>query len=291
MAKGAAVSGRPTFGGIKVLVEGVLHADDSGTIVRIGDQRAMGKKYAMKVVRREEPGDDLYVELARCHCEASQKLGHPALLKYHDFRLKRSWFKVVGAELLMEYVAGKSLDGLTGLGAGHLVQVFRQAAAGLAHMHRRDVRHGDLQPAHLLLSRSGEVKVLGYGLNLLSPGAREKFPFARAYLAPEQAKAKLVSDKADVYSLGAVMYHLLTGQSANVGRRAEGDLEKIPRPARLNPAIVGALDELLIGCLQSQPQRRPESMYAVSQVLDEVAKEMGTAELSLRGLAAGEAEG
>lgn len=276
---------KPKFRDIKILVQGILHSDATGTVMRIGDQNALGRRYAMKVIKRDDPADDLYVELARCHCEASSKMGNPALLHYYDFQLQRKWFKVVRAELLMEYVVGKSLDQLPDLGLGHLVQIFRQTAAGLAHLHRRDMLHGDLQPSHIMLTRQGEVKVLGYGLNLLPDVHREKFSFNRAYLAPEQARAKVVTDKADIYSLGAVMYQAMTGHHANVGRRAQGELEKIPLPAKLNPAITPSLNNLLVSCLQSQPDKRPASMYDLQVKLDEIAKEMGTHELSLKGLA------
>jgi serine/threonine-protein kinase len=289
MSKGSsAAANRPKFRDIKLLVQGIIRADATGTIMRIGDQNNLGKLYAMKVVKRDEPADDLYVELARCHCEASAKVSHPALLGYYDFQTRRQWFKVVRAELLMEYVVGKSIDQLPDLELAHLVQIFRQAAAGLAHLHRREMRHGDLQPSHIMLTRSGEVKVLGYGLNLLSDPLRANFKFNRAYLAPEQAKAKAVSDKADIYSLGAVMYQAMTGQPANIGRRAEGELEKIPTPSRLNPAISPLMNNILVHCLQSQPDKRPASMYDLQLKLDEAAKEMGADEVSLKGLAIGE---
>lgn len=285
MSKGSSGGDKVAFSGMKILVQGIIHSDASGTIMRIGDQNALGKRYAMKVVKRDDPADDLYVELAKCHYTASQKMGHPSLLKYHDFQLKRSWFKVVRAELLMEYVAGKAIDKLPKVGVGHQVQIFRQAVAGLAHLHRRDMRHGDLQPSHVLLTKNGDVKVLGYGLNLLPAPLLEKFNFNRGYMAPEQSKRKSVSDKADVYSFGAIMYQLLTGQSANQGRRAQGEVEKLPIPARLNTAVTADLSNLVVSCLSTHPDKRPASMYDLQVKLDAIAKDMGVSEISLKGLA------
>ncbi len=277
----------PKFSGLKFLVEGILHTDDSGTIMKIGDQGAMGKPYALKVVKRESADDDVYVELAKAHYSASQKLSHPTLLKYFDFRPKRSWFKVTGAELLMEFVAGKPIDQLPKLGVAHLALIFRQAATGLNHLHRRNMRHGDLRPDHILLTKTGEVKVIGFGLNLLPPVALEKFAFSKAYQAPEQHKAKIVSDRADVYSFGAIMYKTVTGHSPNSGGRGRGDLEqKLPEPSRVNPAVTAPFNELILACLNTHAPKRPDSIYDVQLKLDAVVKDMGAESFNLKGLAA-----
>ncbi|CAN5914696.1 hypothetical protein BH23PLA1_BH23PLA1_18640 [soil metagenome] len=133
--------GRPKLSGMKFLVEAVLNADDSGTVLRIGDQKALGRNYALKIVKREAENGDLQIELARLAAEASTKLGHPAILKYHDFRLRRSWFRVSRAELLMEYVAGQPISGIEELTTDQLILIYRQVASALAHMHRRGLCH------------------------------------------------------------------------------------------------------------------------------------------------------
>jgi eukaryotic-like serine/threonine-protein kinase len=281
----------PKLSGMKFLVEGIIHTDETGTVMRIGDQAAMGKPYALKVVKREGPNDDLYIELAKAHHAASQKLGHASLLKYYDFRPKKSWFKISGAELLMEFVQGKSLDQLAKLGVAHLALIFHQAAAALNHLHRREMRHGDLRPDHILLTKNGEVKIIGYGLNLLTPAFLEKFTFAKAYQAPEQHKSKIVSDKADIYSLGAVMYKCVTGHSANSGGRGKGELEqKLPEPSRVNPAVTAMFSEIILACLNTHAPKRPDSMYDLQLKLEAVVKDMGAESFSLKGLASDKAE-
>ena len=83
-----------------------------GTVLLVSDPGNFGKRYVVKSFEREGPDDDLPIARARAACEACDKLNHPALLTYHDFHLKKSWLKTVGAELLMEYVEGRSLDQL-----------------------------------------------------------------------------------------------------------------------------------------------------------------------------------
>ncbi|QDV32848.1 serine/threonine-protein kinase [Tautonia plasticadhaerens] len=283
----ASADARPQLAGMKFLVEALLDAEGSGKVVRIGDRTQPGRRYALKFINREGPDDDVDLARAKAACEASAKLGHPVPLRYHDFRVKRKWvwFGPGRGELLMEFVPGKAIDAVPDLSLDQLVLIFQKVASGLAHMHRRSVRHGDLAPRRILLTRTGDVKLLGYGLAQVPPALREQYKGERRYMAPEQIRGKILGDRTDVYSLGAVMYHQMTGQPANVGGRSKGDVEKIPLPARLNPAIGASLNNLLVGCLQSDPPKRPETMYEVSQRLDAIVTEMGLDDSLLRGVA------
>jgi serine/threonine protein kinase len=282
---GASGDGRPQLSGMKYLVESILSTDDSGTVMLIGDQGQLGRRYALKVIKREDDSSDVHLALAKASCEASAKLGHPVPLKYHDFQTRRKWFRVDRGELLMEYAQGKSLDSLGDLTLDQLIVVAQKLAAGLSHMHRRGVRHGDLAPRHVILTRSGEVKLLGYGLGLVPGPLREQYKGARLYQAPEQIRGKILGDRSDIYALGALLYHLMTGQPANVGGRAKGEASKISLPTRLNPAIPAPLNNLLVACLQSDPPRRPETMYEVVQRLDAIVKEKDLDDSILKGAA------
>lgn len=277
--------GRPQLAGMKYLVESILSTDATGTVMLISDQNALGTRYALKVIKREGPDDDVHLAVAQAHAEASAKLGHPGILKYHDFRLQRKWFRVSRGELLMEYLRGRSLDALTELSLDQLILIFAKAAAALAHMHRREVRHGDLRPEHLLIGQTGEVKLMGYGLSLVPAALKEQLRGSKRYMAPEQIRGRVLGEKVDVYALGAVMYHQMTGQPANVGGRAKGEAQKIPLPTRLNPAIEAPLNNLLVACLQSDPPKRPESMYEVSQRLDAIVQARGLEDEILKGAA------
>ncbi|RUL83967.1 serine/threonine-protein kinase [Tautonia sociabilis] len=282
MSKAAAESG-PTLSGMKYQVEELIDTSGSGKVVRVGDRGQLGRRYALKFIAREGPEDDVNLARAKAAVEASAKLGHPVPLKYHDFRLKRKWFRVERGELLMEYVPGQGIDTLPDLSLDQLVLISQKLASGLAHMHRRGVRHGALSPRRVMLTRSGEVKLLGFGLHLVPGPLREQYKGDRLYMAPEQIRGKILGERSDVYALGALMYHLMTGQPANVGGRAQGDREKISLPSRLNPAIPASLNNLLVSCLQSDPPKRPETMYEVSQRLDAIVQEMKLDDTMLKG--------
>src|SRR4051812_35267559 len=130
----ANVSSKPKFSGMKYRVVNTLGNGAGSTILLISDKTAGGKRYALKVVRRQDEEDDIYINQARVEHEAAQKLNHPAIAKIYDIRTKRSWFRVAGVELLMEYVDGKTLDELEAPEMGQLVLVFNQVASALTHM-------------------------------------------------------------------------------------------------------------------------------------------------------------
>ena len=86
------VSSTPTFSGMKYRVVNELGTGAGSTILLISDKTAGGKRYALKVVRKQDPDDEIYVQQALTEFEAAKKLNHPAIAKIHDCRLKKAWF-------------------------------------------------------------------------------------------------------------------------------------------------------------------------------------------------------
>jgi eukaryotic-like serine/threonine-protein kinase len=278
----------PKLGTLKYLVSSVLASSGHGTVALISDKEAGGGRYALRILKREDEADDIAIERARAEHAASEKVKHKSILKVFDFRTRKSFFRVNRAELLMEYVEGKTLDGWEQFPVGPGVLVFQQIAAALAHMHRRGVSHGALEPSKVLLSRTGQVKVRGYGFSEVEKSFRDKIKPVASYSAPERIKEKLVDPQTEIYAIGATMYRVLTGQpptGAALVARAEGG-KKISTPAALNPKIPVPLNNLLVNCLQSDPHRRPPDVYELVKQLDAMIVEMQLDEEVLAGLAA-----
>lgn len=279
----------PKLSSLKYLVTSILGAEENATVMLVTDKQPGGGRYALKVVKREAPEDDLAVERLRAENEASAKVNFPSILKSFDFRARRSWtFQVTRGELLSEYVDGKPLSAFDGpLAIGPGVLIFQKAAGALAHMHRRGVFHGDLRPSKVLLARNGAVKVRGYGLSQVDAKLREPFKPSPNYAAPEQVKEKALDEKTEMYALGATMYHVLTGLApGGVLGRTEG--RKLATPTSVNPRIPTALNNLLVTCLQSNPDKRPENLQTILDGLDSLAKSLALDADSLAGLAARE---
>src|SRR6516225_7697260 len=122
------VVNEPRLYGMDYRVVKELGTGAGSTILLISDSK-MGGQYALKVVKRQDAADDIYVAQATHEFEVAQKLNHPSLLKIYDCRVKRAWLKVVGVELLMEYVDGRTLDTLERADRGQLVLIFIHVAS------------------------------------------------------------------------------------------------------------------------------------------------------------------
>jgi eukaryotic-like serine/threonine-protein kinase len=279
------VSSKPKLSAMKYRIVNPLGTGAGSTILLISDKTAGGKRYALKVVKRQDEDDDIYIAQARVEYEAAQKLNHPAIAKIYDIRTKRSWFKVSGVELLMEYVEGKTLDELEAPALDQLLLVFNQVASALTHMHRRGVYHGDLKPTNIMLSKSGQVKLIDFGTAWIKGQDKNRVQGTPQYMAPEQATEKVVDERTDIYNFGATMYRMFTGRFAQQGipKTGEGGSRKLPTPVQINPKIPAPLSELIMACLELSADRRPSGMFEIKNQLATVAKSRGLEEVDLKG--------
>lgn len=279
------VSNKPTLSGMKYRVVNPLGTGAGSTILLISDKTAGGKRYALKVVKRQDADDDIYIAQARVEYAAAQKLNHPAIAKVYDIRTKRSWFRLSGVELLLEYVDGKTLEELEAPTMGQLVLIFNQVVSALTHMHRRGVYHGDLKPSNIMLSKTGQVKLIDFGTAWIKGEEKNRVQGTPQYMAPEQANEKVVDERTDVYNLGATMYRMFTGRylQSGIPKSGEGGARKIPTPIQINPKIPGTLNETIMACVELSPERRPAGMFEIKNQLAAVAKYMGLEEVDLKG--------
>src|SRR5208283_952404 len=194
----------------KFQVLGTLGEGAHSTILHIR-RSADAKHYALKVVPVGGPDEHKFLEQARHEFRVAQLLDHPALIKVYALETERDWFfRVRKVHLLIEYVNGQTLDTFRRLALPHLLQIFARVAAGLVHMHRRSVCHADLKPNNLLLSRSGDVKVIDFGLAWIKGENKGRVQGTPEYMAPEQIRKGVVNERTDIYNLGATMYRLVT---------------------------------------------------------------------------------
>jgi serine/threonine protein kinase len=208
----------------------------------------------------------------------------------------KDWlFRVKKAHLLIEYVNGKTLDTCPRLTMPRLVQVFKAVADGMVHMHRRQVCHGDLKPNNIILSRSGEVKIIDFGLARIKGEGGGRIQGTPEYMAPEQVKHSLINERTDIYNFGGAMYRLVSWRlPPPVVSDEEGGHSLLPakmwertyKPVEeLQPNTPPALAEVINRCLCFDANKRPERMSEVQNVLDRLCDELVTsAEDSLEAL-------
>jgi serine/threonine protein kinase len=246
---------------------------------------ADGKNYALKVVPVDEPEDHKYLEQAQHEYRVGRMLDHPHLIKVYAFETVRDWlFRVKKAHLLIEYVNGKTLNVWPNIPMPQLVQVFKVVADGLVHMHRRQVYHADLKPNNIMLSKAGAVKVIDYGLAWIKGEGKDRVQGTPEYMAPEQARRKVVNERTDMFNFGATMYRMVTWRLPPSVVPEEGALPldaktyaRLLKPAsEFAPAAPKALCDLIHRCMAFLPENRPERMSHVQSELDELVDQLVT---------------
>jgi len=171
--------------------------------------------------------------------------------------------------MVMEFVDGVPIDrALEGQPLEQKLAVFRQVLRGVAELHRRGIVHRDLKPGNILVDREGTAKVLDMGIAGTSPGVEGRPAGSRApaggtpaYMAPEQAQGKAPQPAADVFSLGIVLFELLTGQRPFKGQSPEQLVRSLceedpPLPRALNGSVPGRLQAICLSALEKEPDRR-----------------------------------
>src|SRR5581483_6990516 len=177
--------------------------------------------------------------------------------------------------LVMEYVEGLAIDVYSErLGLGEQLSLFLRACEGVSHAHRHLIIHRDLKPSNILVDASGQPKLLDFGIAKLLEETGEATQTAERlltpnYASPEQLRGAPQSTATDVYSLGAVLYKLLTGQSPreSATNTAEGvdaapEIRNIPAATQLNPYLPADIDFILRKALREEPEERYVSVEA-----------------------------
>jgi serine/threonine-protein kinase len=213
--------------------------------------------------------------LARFHAEVrtARQVSHPNVCRMFD----------IGEDggtlfLTMEYVDGEDLASVVRrigrLSPDKATEIARQICAGLAAAHERGVIHRDLKPANVMLDGAGKIRVMDFGLagvaaSIKGADVRAGTP---AYMAPEQLAGREVSSKSDLYSLGLILYEILTGKRAFEAATLPELMKQRESGAITNPStLVRDLDPLIerviLRCLESDPEKRPATAFEVAAAL------------------------
>jgi serine/threonine-protein kinase len=257
-----------------------------GVVYRATDVR-LKRTVAIKVLRWEtirDGGRDRFIREA----EIASALTHPNIVGIYDIGTADGIDYIA-----MEYVAGRTLRDLItsgGLDLTTILTIARQIADALAGLHGVGIVHRDVKPTNIVVTASGLVKVLDFGLAktivqyAVEPAAgADAAELSKvgmimgtfAYMSPEQAEAKPVDGRSDVFSFGAVLYELLTGRAPFTGGSDVAVLSAVvhadPPPIRdLAPHVPAEVARLVLGCLQKDPADRWQDMQGVTVALDQI---------------------
>jgi serine/threonine protein kinase len=231
---------------------------------------------AIKLLRADFSSDPDFRERFRQEAKAAANLSHPNIVTVHDFGLDEERLFIV-----MEYVPGTDLKSIIKkrgvIPADEAVELIVQACAGIGYAHRAGLVHCDVKPQNMLVTPDKRLKVVDFGIAraLASIVPDEKTDVvwgSPQYFSPEQATGIAPSPASDVYSLGVVMFEMLTGQQPFTADSSE-ELARLhrevppPSPRRLNASIPKELEQILLKVLSKEPSARYRTADQLGRVL------------------------
>ncbi|HUV10883.1 MAG TPA: protein kinase, partial [Acidimicrobiia bacterium] len=258
--------------------------------VFVARDQQLDREVAVKVLFPEYAIDPSFVERFRREAQHAAMLNHPNIVGVYDYGRERGTYYIV-----MEYVEGESLrDVLRERGRLAPMQAARvtaEIAAGLDFAHRHGTVHRDIKPGNVLIDPSGQVKVADFGIAANPADAASGLTATGAvigtatYFSPEQAQGYQVDGRSDVYSLGVVLYEMLTGRPLFLGTDdevMEKHVRAKPVPLRERRAeIPQGLEAMVLRCLEKDR----DSRYQTAQ---ELASDLRGGELAKQPVATGQ---
>ena len=262
-----------------MLIEGMYIADRYEIIGKIGaggmsdvykaKDLTLGRFVAIKVLKSEFADDMNFVTKFRTEAQSAAGLEHPNIVNIYD----------VGSENGMHYIVMEYVEGITlktyiekkgQLSFKEAVSIAIQVGRGIEAAHNKNIIHRDIKPQNIMISTEGKVKVTDFGIaraasaNTISSDVMGSVH----YSSPEQARNGFVDGKSDIYSLGIVMYEMVTGRvpfdgDTTVAVAIQHLQEEMVPPSAYAPNLPISMEKIILKCTQKSVDRRYESMTAL----------------------------
>ena len=262
-----------------MLTEGMYIADRYEIIGKIGaggmsdvykaKDLTLGRFVAIKVLKSEFSDDINFVTKFRTEAQSAAGLEHPNIVNIYD----------VGSENGMHYIVMEYVEGITlktyiekkgQLSFKEAVSIAIQVGRGIEAAHNKNIIHRDIKPQNIMISTEGKVKVTDFGIaraatsNTISSDVMGSVH----YSSPEQARNGFVDGKSDIYSLGIVMYEMVTGRvpfdgDTTVAVAIQHLQEEMVPPSAFAPNLPISMEKIILKCTQKSADRRYESMTAL----------------------------
>ena len=261
----------------------VLEALGSGGMadVYLAHDEVLDRDVALKVLNRRFSGDEAFVERFRREARSAATLSHPNVVPIYD----RGEAEDGACYISMEYLPGGTLKDRISrdapMDSRTALDVAAQIAEALAAAHEGGVIHRDVKPQNVLVTRMGDVKVGDFGIaRAESAGTMTGNAVlgTAAYMSPEQAAGRPVDPRSDLYSLGVVLYEMLTGEPPfaagdSISAAMQHANEAPPPPQSRNPKVPAATNDLVLRLLSKDPDDRPPNASVLAEDLRRLARE------------------
>jgi eukaryotic-like serine/threonine-protein kinase len=247
--------------------------------VYLAEDQELGRRVAIKILNGRHANDAQFIERFRREAKNAAALNHPSIVSIYDRGEAEDTYYIA-----MEFLDGRTLKELiVGRGAAPInvaIEYGRQILSALRFAHRHGIVHRDIKPHNVLVDAEGRVKVTDFGIARAGTSQMTEtgsIVGTAQYLSPEQARGGEVDPRSDLYSLGVVLYELLTGKTPFDGDTpveiAMKHLSNAPKPpSKLRPEIPPELDKVVLRALAKNPDERYQSADEMEADLERVAR-------------------
>ena len=248
--------------------------------------KEVNAKVALKLIKPEIASDKKTIERFRNELKVARDIAHKNVCRMYDLGKEAGAYYIT-----MEYVSGEDLKSFVRragfLSPGKAISIANQICEGLSEAHRLGVVHRDLKPQNIMIDKDGNARIMDFGIarslrtkGITGSGVMIGTP---EYMSPEQVEGKEADQRADIYSLGVILYEMVTGQvpfegdtpfSIGVKQKSE-----IPRPPKeINEQIAEDLNRVILKCMEKDKEKRYQSVGELHSELMSLEKGISTTE-------------
>ncbi len=233
-------------------------------VVYVALDQLLHRHVAVKVLRQQYVNDEEFIQRFRREAQSAASLSHPNVVSIYDVGQENDTHFIV-----MEYVEGTTLNEIIDqhapLSLDKAIYYACEIAVALEHAHHNGIIHRDIKPHNILIGKNGNVKVTDFGIARAITASRitqtGSVLGSVHYLSPEHARGNTISEKSDIYSLGIVMYEMLTSKLPFTGDNpitiaVKHVQDHFEEPSAINPGIPQSLENIILKALRKKPEER-----------------------------------
>jgi len=273
-----------TFAGRYQIIE-ELGKGGMGKVYKALDKEIDGK-VALKLIKPEVAADKNTIKRFRNELKMARDIAHKNVCRMYDLNKEEGTYYIT-----MEYVSGEDLKSFIRrsgqLAVGTTIRIAKEVCEGLSEAHKLGVIHRDLKPSNIMIDKEGNVRIMDFGIarsitgkGITGAGVMIGTP---EYMSPEQVEGKEIDQRSDIYSLGVILYEMVTGRvpfegdtplSIAVKQKTEAPRE----PRELNTQITEDLSRVILRCMEKDKEKRYQSAGEVRSELEKIEKGIPTTE-------------
>ena len=271
-----------TFAGRYELIE-ELGKGGMGRVYKVFDKK-IKEEVALKLLKTEISGDEKTIERFTNELKFSRKIVHKNVCRMYDLNEEEGTYYII-----MEYVPGEDLNSFikraAPLSIGKSISIAKQICKGLSEAHSAGVVHRDLKPGNIMIDKDGNARIMDFGIarSLKAEGITGEGLIIGTpqYMSPEQVEGKKADQRSDIYSLGIILYEMMTGRvpfegdtPLSIALKHKTEIPKDPR--EINEQVPEELSHVILKCMEKDKEKRYQKVKGLLSELSDIEEGIPT---------------